>query len=77
MRHNNARDITATLLSEVCQKVTTEPHLQPVSGVSLSYCSAIIEDSSDIAMYGFWDGTVEKAFVDVRVFNLRTQSNRH
>ena len=31
----------------------------------------------DIAMYGFWGGRFEKAFVDVRVFNPSAQSNRH
>ena len=31
----------------------------------------------DVAMYGFWGGRFEKAFVDVRVFNPSAQSNRH
>ena len=30
----------------------------------------------DVAMYGFWGGRFERAFVDVRVFNPSTQSNR-
>ena len=58
--------------------MTTEPHLQPLSGESLSHCSAITEDGArlDVAMYGFWGGRFEKAFVDVRVFNPSAQSNR-
>ena len=32
IRHNELRDITATLLTEVCHNVTTEPTLQPLSG---------------------------------------------
>ena len=77
MRHNEVRDITATLLTEVCHGVTTEPHLQPLSRESLSHCSAITEDGArlDVTMYGFWEGRFEKAFVDVRVFNPSTQSN--
>ena len=79
VRHNEVRDITATFLTEVCHGVTTEPHLQPLSGESLSYRSAITEDGArlDVAMYGFWGGRFEKAFVDVRVFNPSAQSNRH
>ena len=79
VRHNEVRDITATLLTEVCHGVTTEPHLQPLSGESLSHRSAITEDNArlDVAMYGFWGGRFEKAFVDVRVFNPSAQSNRH
>ena len=58
VRHNEVRDITATLLTEVCHEVKTEPHLQPLSGESLSYRSANTEDSDrfDVAMYGFWGG---------------------
>ena len=43
MRHNEVRDITATLF---CHGVTTEPHLQPLSGESLSHRSAITEDGA-------------------------------
>ena len=55
MRHNEVRDITATLLTEVCHGVTTEPHLQPLSGESFSHRSAITDDGArlDVAMYGF------------------------
>ena len=58
MRHNEVRDITATLLTEVCHGVTTELHLQPLSGESLSHCFAITEDNArlDVATYGFWGG---------------------
>ena len=32
IRHNELRDITATLLTEVCHSVGTKPGLQPLSG---------------------------------------------
>ena len=35
LRHNEIRDITANLLSEVCNNVCIEPHLQPISGEHL------------------------------------------
>ena len=65
------RDITASLLSEVCHGVTTEPHLQSLLGKIMSHCSAITDDGVclDIAVYGFWGGRFEKVFLDVRVFN--------
>ena len=67
------RYITATLPTEVCHGVTIEPHLQPLSGESLYHRFAIIEDGAilDVAMYGFWGGRFEKAFTDVRVFNMQ------
>ena len=79
MRHNEVRDITATLLNEVCHGVTTEPHLQPLSRKSLSHRSASTQDGArlDVEMYGFWGGRFEKAFIDVRIFNPSAQSDRH
>ena len=35
LRHNEIRDVTASLLSEVCNNVATEPHLQPPGEVLL------------------------------------------
>ena len=79
MRHNEVRDITTTLLTEVCHGVMTESHLQPLSGESLSHRSASTQDGArlDVAMYGFWGGRFEKAFIDVRTFNPSAQSNCH
>ena len=77
LRHNEVRDLTASWLTEVCHGVAVEPHLQSLSGEQLSYSSAITEDRArlDVAMYGFWGGRFEKAFLDVRVFNPCTRSN--
>ena len=54
VRYNEVRDITATLLTEVCHRVTTEPHRQPLTEESLSHCSAITEDGArlDVADSG-------------------------
>lgn len=78
LRHNEVRDLTASWLTEVCHGVAVEPHLQLVSGEQLTYNSAITEDGArlDVAMYGFWGGRFEKAFLDVRVFNPCARSNR-
>ena len=78
VRHNEVRDITASLLTEVCHGVATEPNLQSLSGETMLHRSAITDDGArlDVAMYGFWGGRFKKALVDVRVFNLCAQWNR-
>ena len=46
IRHNEIRDLTAALLSEVCHDVSTEPHLQPMTGKVMSGrgLSAMVHD---------------------------------
>ena len=57
IRHNELRDITAELLTEVCHSVGVEPTLQPLTGEQLSYRSANIEDGAclDVVAEGFID----------------------
>ena len=78
IRHNEIRDLTATLLSEVCHNVSTEPHLQPMTGEVISELSANIQDGArlDIAADGFWGSRFERAFFDVKVFNPYAPSNQ-
>ena len=78
IRHNEVRDLTAHLLTEVCHGVCTEPHLQPLDGEVLHHRSANSGDQArlDVAMFGFWGGRFEKAFLDIRVFNPSAKSNR-
>ena len=79
IRHNEIRDLTANLLSEVCNNVCIEPHLQPITGEHLSGASANTQDGArlDIAANGLWGGRYERTFFDVRVFNPHALSNRH
>ena len=58
LRHNEVCDLTANLLSEVCNNVVIEPHLQPLSGETLQYKTANRDDNTrlDIAANGFWGG---------------------
>ena len=55
-RYNEIRDITCSLLSEVCHDVTVEPTLQPLEGHTPRYASAISDDGAraDIQARGFW-----------------------
>ncbi len=78
IRHNEIRDITANLLSEVCNNVGIEPHLQSVTGEQLTGACANTQDGArlDIVANGLWGGRSERTFFDVRVFNPHAPSNR-
>ena len=62
--HNEIRDLTADLLSEVCHCVSTKPHLQSAEGEALRGASVNTNDGArlDIAANGFWGGKFERAF---------------
>ena len=71
IRHNEIRNITAHLMSEVCHNVGIEPTLQPLSGETMSYQTANSTDgaSLDVKAQGFWGCETQCAIFDVRVFN--------
>ena len=77
VRHNELRDLCATLLTEVCPDVAVEPSLQPLTGEHLPTATATHADGArlDIVVSGFWDGRFERTFFDVRVFNPNVFSN--
>ena len=67
--HNHLRNITATLLKEVCKDIRVEPQLQQLTGEIL-HPSTITGNEArlDICARGFWQAG-QMAFSDVRVFN--------
>ena len=70
IRHNEIRDMTASLLTEVCSNVAIEPHLQPLTGETLRLASANANDGArlDVRVRGFWTAG-QDTFLDVRVFH--------
>ena len=60
IRHNEIRDLTAKLLTEVCSQVATEPELQLVSPEEFSLSTANTQDGArlNIVMNGFWGGKI-------------------
>ena len=76
IRHNEIRDITAGLLTEICHNVATEPLLQPLTNESFAHRSANTEPNArlDIRARGFWN-TGQDAFFDVMVFYPNASSN--
>ena len=71
LRHNEIRDLTASLLMEVCSNVVIEPELQHLSGEVLHGNTANRDkgDRLDIAADDFWGPGRERNYVDIRVFN--------
>ena len=79
LRHNDIRDLTASLLTEVFSQVIVEAELQPVSNPNeYPLATSNTQDGArlDVAMNGFWGGQSEKCFVNVRVFNPYAASNK-
>ena len=74
--HNEIRDLTAGLLSEVCQDVCLEPKLQRVDNESFIRRTANTNDQArlDISTKGFWERSV-RAFFDIQVFYPFAPSN--
>ena len=77
IRHNELRDFTVNLLSQVFTNIQVEPQLQPLSGESLSHRTSNSDDHArlDILARGFWNTSHEQDFVDVRVFNPLAKSH--
>ena len=70
IRHNEVRDFTAELLSEICNDVAVEPLLTPLTGEKFTYKTANTDDHArlDVSARGVWiKGS--RAFFDIRVFN--------
>ncbi len=78
IRHNEIRDLTAKLMTEICHDVCVEPPLQPLSGEHLPYATANRDENArlDIKARGFWGVPQQCAYFDVRVFNPHSTSYR-
>ena len=79
LRHNEIRDLSAKLLTEVCPNVGIEPGLEPLFGETLVMRTANRHNEArlDIRAQGFWGKRWQDTFFDVRVFNPIAPSNRH
>ncbi len=60
-RNNEIRDLTASLLTEVCHNVHVEPELQSPTRESFIYATAKVQDGArlDISANGVWGGHFE------------------
>ena len=62
LRHNEIRDITTSLLTEVCSEVCVEPDLQSVTPDQLYGASANSQDGArlDVSANGVWGGSFRR-----------------
>ena len=79
IQHNEIKDLTANLVTEVCSNESVEPMLQPITGETFLGASANVQEGArlDIAADGFWGGRVGREFVDICVFNPYAASNQY
>ena len=50
MRHNDIRDLSASLLKDVCPNVIKEPVLQPLTGETLQYRTSSTDDEARLGL---------------------------
>ena len=77
MRHNSLRDLLALaeLLKEICKDVVIEPALLPLTGETLPPGSNPSDGARlDVSCRNLWS-PLDKACIDVRVFNPQAESN--
>lgn len=74
-RHDDVRDLFATLLKDVCYDIEVEPHLETLTGEVLSSSANLSDEARlDVSARGFWQKG-QKAFFDIRVFNPFAKSH--
>ena len=73
MRHNNIRDLEASLLKDVCKDIKIEPELMPL-GNSVTQSSNTAEKARlDVSAVGIWN-SMERTFIDIRVMHPNSPS---
>ena len=75
MRHNNLRDVEASLLREVCKDVRVEPDLLPIGQSGTKSKKTAAKARLDVSAVGIWSAC-ERTFLDVRVMHPNSPSYR-
>lgn len=77
-RHNEIRDITAKLLSEVTKDVEVEPELIALTGEEMHHATSKTNNEVrlDIAARDFWVKG-QRSYFDVRVFDPNAKKHQH
>ena len=70
LQHNFVRNITSSVLSEVCKDVRVEPQLQPETFAPSTATGNKVR--LDVCARGFWQAG-QMTFFDVRVFNPKAR----
>ncbi len=77
-RHDNVRDLEASLLKSVCNDVEIEPPLQPVLNPTNYKASANVTDGArlDTRARGYWRPG-QNAYTDVKITNANSNSQKN
>ena len=73
MRHNNIRDLEATMLREVCRDVKVEPALQQIGNTETTSTVKTDKARADVSAVGVWS-PMERTFFDVQIFHPNSAS---
>ena len=73
MRHNNIRDLEASMLKEVCKDVKVEPELIPIGNADITSSNRAEKARLDVSAVGVWS-SMERTYFDVRVFHPNSAS---
>ena len=78
MRHDEIRDITVSMLNEICKGVELEQRLQPITDEQMHYRRATSGDEAwlDIKARSFWRRN-QAAFFDINVTHVNAASYRN
>ena len=78
MRHNEVRDLTASLLGDVCGDVQSEPTFVPLSGDAqfCRFANVSPETRLDVSARCFWGDRFSWTMFDIRIFHPNAPSVR-
>ena len=78
LRHNELRDMTASMMAEALVYMEVEPKLQAVGEECLPVSANRSEEARlDVRVRGFWGEAMQEAFFDIRVFHPIASSYRN
>ena len=73
MRHNNIRDLEASLLKDVCKDIKIEPELMPLGNSETQSSNTAEKARLDVSAVGIWS-SMERTFLDIRVMHPNSPS---
>ena len=75
MRHNQVRDLEASILRDICKDVKVEPELMPIGNSNTTSSNVSEKARLDVSAVGIWS-PMERTFLDVRVVHPNAPSYR-
>ena len=73
LRHNNIRDLEASLLKDICKDIKIEPELMPLGNSETQSSNTAEKARLDVSAVGIWS-SMERTFLDIRVMHPNSPS---